>query len=290
MILCVLLLTGCWNGRALFSFEQPFWSSLGADSRLKASIAGDAARRGYLPRVDVGGGAPDPLKALTSTVSTGGYAVVIVGPLLSFDWASYVPRFPRTRFILIDAPAPSPDPPSNAVFLTFDRTPAFREGGRAAAESVPGGQGASGAAPGSELAPRVGVLMSDDSGLTEAETDAFASGVAEAMDGGRPVIRKLTAPADRNSIRAAIDQMRRAGTQVFLFGLGEHDLLALEALRDGGGSAIVADWEASGAFAAQVLASVEEDVPGGITRAWDALRAGVVRVNGPVKLVVGKKI
>ena len=84
--------------------------------------------------------------------------------------------------------------------------------------------------------------------------------------------------------------MRHAGTQVFLFGLGESDSLALEALHDSGGSAVVADWEASGAFAAQVLASVEEDVPGGIARAWDALRAGVARVDGPVRLVVGKKI
>ncbi len=290
MILSVLLLAGCWNGRVLFSFEQPFWSSLGADARLKASIAGDAARRGYLPRVDVGGGAPDPLKALDTIVSTDRYAVVIVGPLLSFDWASYVPKFPRTRFILIDAPVPAKDQPANAVFLTFDRTSAFREAGRAAAESVRGGPGAPGPAPGSELAPRIGVLTSDDSGLTEAETDAFASGVADALDGGRPVTRKLTAPLDKNSIRAAIDQMRRAAAQVFLFGLGEHDPLALEALRDGGGSAVVADWEASGAFAGQVLASVEEDVPGGITRAWDALRAGVARVNGPVKLVIGKKI
>jgi len=287
----VLLLSGCWNGRMLFSFEQPFWSSLGHDLRLKAFIAADAARRGYLPRIDVGAGTPDPLEALVSTVSSGRYAVVIVGPLLSFDWASYVSRFPRTRFVLIDAPVPARDSPSNALFLTFDRAAAFRDAGRAAAESVRGRLSASDLAePRSALGSRIGVLTSDDSGLSVSEIDAFMRGVADSLDGGKPVLQTLPAPPDRNSIRTAIDQMRRAGAEVFLFGLGEHDPLALEALRDGGGSAVVADWEASGAFAAQVLGSVEEDVPGGIMRAWDALRAGATRVDGPVKLVIGKKI
>ena len=54
--LCVLLLGGCWNGRLLFSFEMPFWSSLGNDSGLKAALSRDAVRRGYVPRFDIGGG------------------------------------------------------------------------------------------------------------------------------------------------------------------------------------------------------------------------------------------
>ena len=291
LIPLVLLLTGCWNGRVLFTFEQPFWSSLGDDPRLKAAVAADAARRGYLPRIDIGAGTPDPVTALVSTVSTGRYGVVIVGPLLSFDWASYVGKFPRTRFVLIDAPAPAQGSPANAVFLTFDRTAAFREAGHAAAESVRGKLGAPDtAATGSELGPRIGVLTSDNSELSAAEIDAFKLGIADSLDGGTPVTRTIPAPPDRNSITAAVDQMRRAGVEIFLFGLAEHDPLALEALRDGGGSAVVADWEASGAFAAQVLVSVEEDVPGGMMRAWDALRAGVTRVDGPVKLVIGKKI
>jgi hypothetical protein len=284
-------LTGCWNGRVLFSFEEPFWASLGGDLQLKASLAGDAARRGYLARIDVGAGASEPLKALVSRVSTGRFAVVIVGPFLSFDWASYVRTYPQTRFVLVDAPTPALDPPSNAVFLTFDRTRAFQEAGRAAAESIRSMSGArSPTAPVSELGPRIAVLTSDDSGLTVSEMDAFMRGVADSLSGGRPVTRMLSGPQEKISIRAAVDQMRHDGAKIFLFGLGQNDPFGLEALRDGGGSAVVADWEASGAFPAQVLASIEEDVPAGILRALDALREGVAHVDGPVKLVSRKKI
>jgi len=113
---------------------------------------------------------------------------------------------------------------------------------------------------------------------------------AEALDGGQPVSRALTAPVDKTRIKAAVDDLRRAGVEVFLLGLGENDPLGLEALRDAGGKAVLADWQVSGAFPSQVLMSVEEDVPGGITRALDALRAGASLVQGPVRLVSGKKI
>jgi hypothetical protein len=87
-----------------------------------------------------------------------------------------------------------------------------------------------------------------------------------------------------------VDQLRRAGVETFLLGLGERNPAGLEALRGAGGAAVLADWRASGAFSAQVLLSVEEDVPGGITRALNVLRTGVTRVQGPVRLVSGKKI
>jgi hypothetical protein len=87
-----------------------------------------------------------------------------------------------------------------------------------------------------------------------------------------------------------VDKLRSAGAEIFLLGLGEHDPLGLEALHDSGGTAVVSDWQVSGAFPSQVLLSVEEDVPGGITRALDALRAGISLVQGPVRLVSGKKI
>jgi hypothetical protein len=288
--LCVLLLGGCWNGRVLFSFERPFWSSLGDDTRLQTALAGEAARRGYMPRFEIGAGAIDPLKTLQATAASGRYSVVVVGPLLSFDWASYVPSTPRTRFILVDAPVPAQGPPANAVFLTFNRTAAFREAGKVAAASVRTQLGSTGAAvPGSELGPRIAVLRSDDAGLAGEEMDAFMNGAAGALDGSMPVMRQLTAPVDRAAVRSAIDQMQRAGTLVFLLGLGEHDGLALEALFDAGGVAVVSDWQASGAFPDQVLASVEDDVPGGITRALDALRAGTALADGPVRLVIGKR-
>jgi len=285
-VVCALLLTGCWNGRVLFSFEQPFWSSIGGKTRLRAALAGAAVSHGYLPRIDVEAAGADPFASLVGNLASGGYAAVTVGPLLSFQWAAFVSRFPGTRFVLIDPPAPVHDLPPNAVFLTFDRTGAFRDAGRAAGDSVRGKFNAAA----SQLGVRIAVLASDGSGLSAAEVDAFTRGVAETLDGGRPVLRTLPASPDRAGIRAAVDQLRRAGAEIILLGLGERDPQGLEALRDAGGSAVVADWQVSGAFPSQVFLSVEEDVPGGITRALDALRAGVPRVYGPVRLVSGKKI
>ena len=290
LAVCALLLGGCWNGRLLFSFERPFWSSLGDESRLKASLAGEAVRRGYVPRFDIGSGAADPLKMLVTTASSRRYAVVVVGPLLSFDWPGYVPSLPRTRFILVDAPVPARDLPANAVFLTFDRTAALRQAGQDAAQFVRARLGSSeGAVEGSQLAPRIAVLRSDDSGLTDSETGAFTAGAAAALDGSAPLARRLSGTPDRAAVRSAIEEMHRAGVLVFLLCLGENDAAALEALRDNGGVAVVSDWQASGAFPAQVLASVEDDVAGGITRAMDAVRAGTSRADGPVTLVIGKR-
>ena len=77
---------------------------------------------------------------------------------------------------------------------------------------------------------------------------------------------------------------------MFLLGLGERDPVGLEALRDGGGAAVVSDWQASKALPAQVLASVEEDMPGGIARALAAAKSGATRAEGPVRVVWGRKI
>jgi hypothetical protein len=286
-LLFALFLCGCWNGRVLYSFEQPFWASIGGEPRLQAALAAAAAARGYFPRIDVQGAGPDPQALLAGILASGRYSAAIVGPLLSFEWTAFVPRFPGTRFILVDAPPPAQDPPPNAVFLTFDRTGAFRDAGRAAGESV---RAAHGAADASASGPRIAVLTRDDSSLSAAEVKAFTRGAAETLDGAQPVSRVLSGAPDRAAVRAAVDVLRRSGAEVFLLGLGELDPLGLEALRDGGGRAIVADWQVSGAFPAQVMLSVEVDVAGGITQALEALRTGVVRVQGPLRLVSGKKI
>jgi hypothetical protein len=287
VVLCAALLTACWNGRILFSFEQPFWSSIGGESRLGAALAAAAAGHGYFPRIDVEPAGPDPVAALSGKFASRGYAAVIVGPLLSFEWERFVAKFPGTKFVLIDAPVPARDAPPNAVFLTFDRTGAFRDAGRAAGAEV---RTKFGAIDASRLGPRIAVLTSVDSDISAAEVDAFTRGVADSLDGGRPEARFLTAPVDTGVVTAAVSQMRRAGADIFLLGLGEHDPSGLQALRDAGGSAVLGDWLVSGAFREQVLLSVEEDVPGGIALALDGLRTGVTRVQGPVRLVSGKKI
>jgi len=284
---CIVLLGGCWNGRALYSFERPFLSSLGDETGLRVSLVRAALSNGYLPRFDTDL-AVEPVAGLLGSTAAGRYAVVVVSPLLSFQWSQFVPSLPGTEFVLVGVPAPLGEAPKNAIFLTFDRAPAFREAGRSAGESVRATAGAG--TPPSDLGVRVGVLAAERTGLAPAEAEAFALGVADVLDGARPVNRTLAASPDAEAIRASISQMRGEGVAVFLLGLGERDPVGLEALRDGGGAAVVSDWQASGAFPAQVLVSVEEDVPGGIARALAASKSGSRSVAGPVKVVRGRKI
>ena len=114
------------------------------------------------------------------------------------------------------------------------------------------------------------MLLSTDAALTGEETDAFSSGVAEALDGGRPVLRALPSPLDRGAVKAAIEQMRQSGVEIFLLGTGSLDPWCLEVMAGAGGSAVVADWATSRAFPRQVFLSVEEDITGGIGRALAA--------------------
>jgi hypothetical protein len=283
----VLALTGCWKGRILFSFEQPFWSSIGGGSSLQMHLAGVAAVRGYLPRLIIGGEGSSSLEALESNLSLRDYAAAFVGPLLSFQWSTFVSKYPGTRFVLIATPAPGEPFPPNAVYLGFDRTNSFHDAGHISGEAI---RGKFGAADVSALGQRIAVLLSDESDLAAEEVESFNRGVAEATDGGHPVLRNLKAPIGQTEINAAVQEMRRAGAEVFLLGLGQHNSLGLKALHDDGGIAVLADWELSSAFPSQVLLSIEEDVPDGIMRALDALNAGVSLVQGPVRLVRGKKI
>ena len=286
-VLGVLLLAGCWNGRILFTFEQPFWSSIGGEPRLAAALAASAATHGYVSQFDIETAATDPVAVLAGKLALRRYAAVVVGPLLSFQWQGFAARSPGTIFILVDAPAPSQDAPSNVVFLTFDRTAAFRDAGRAAGTHV---RTKFGGIDSSRLGPRIAVLTSADSDISATEVDAFTRGVADSLDGARPEARFLTAPVDVGAIAASVSQERAAGAEIFLLGLGAQNPSALQAIHDAGGAAILGDWLVSGAFPEQVLLSVEEDVPGGITRALDGLRKGAARVQGQVNLVRGKKI
>jgi len=279
-------LSGCWNGRVLYALEPPFVATLGDETTLRLSLDSTALRHGYAPSfsVDVG---QDPA-GLLAREARRGYAAVVVGPLLSFQWQQFVLAAPRTRFILVDVPPPPAGAPTNTVFLTFDRTAAFQEAGRLAARSVRAA--AEAGAAGFDLAARIGVLAADGSGLLPAEAEAFESGAAGLLDGARPANRTLPALPDAEAVRAAVTQMRADGVQVFLLGLGERDAVGLEALRDAGASAVVSDWQKSAPLPAQVLATVEEDVEGGISLALSIAPpsgAGSRVVQGPVRLVEG---
>jgi hypothetical protein len=290
IVLCLLILSGCWNGKILFAMEQPFWASRNGGPRLSLSLVETSLAHGYLPRILVSGQAGSSAERLAGAVATGGYRAVVVSPLLSFDWKIYVPLQAHTRFILIGGANPA-EVPTNATVLSYDRRDAFRAAGHAAGVSVRGSPvGGLGAAGGfraaAAVAPgqRIAVLLSGAPSLDAGETDAFSEGVAGALDGARPTTRVL---GDKASVKTAIEEMHRDGVRIFLLGMGSLDAWALEVLQGTGGSAVVADWAASGAFPPQVFLSVEDDIPGGIDRALAA--AGRAReARGPVRLVPGR--
>ncbi|HET6485809.1 MAG TPA: hypothetical protein VFH83_05290, partial [Spirochaetia bacterium] len=70
LLLCPLvLLGGCWNGRLLFFFEQPYWVSLGDDRPLRLGLDREALRDGYLPSLVIPAVTEDPLTRLTRELS-----------------------------------------------------------------------------------------------------------------------------------------------------------------------------------------------------------------------------
>jgi hypothetical protein len=281
-LLCVLFLSGCWNGRVLFAFERPYWASLGGGPRLALSLDLAGLTRGYLPRLAVSAQTERSAERLAAEATAGRYRAVVVGPLLSFDWRLYAPQNARTRFILLGGAAAA-DLPPNTVTLLFDRREAFRAAGAAAGAAVKAAAGADGGS----LGARIAVLLSPSPVLEPAEIDAFSDGAGRVLDGSRPVIHTFTDRIDKPTVKTEVEQMRKEGVEVFLLGMGSLDAWALEVLKGAGGSAVVGDWSSSGAFPRQVFLSVEEDIPAGIGRAL-ASRGGTREVRGPVRLVSGR--
>ena len=271
---CILLLAGCWNGRAILLFEQPHWDTLGRARSLAARLAVGALTNGYFPSIQVIAGSQSAMDRVVRAAGSVGRGAVVVGPLLSYEWGGYVTRFPHVRFILLADVTESAVPP-NVTLLTFDRRAAFHEAGARAAEEA--------AAAGGHLA----LLTSAASDITEEELAAFRDGAKATAAAVAPDTRELPATADRASVQSAVGDLRRAGVSVVLIGLGSADPWALDALKAVGGSAVLADWQASGADPQQVLLSVEEDIPAGIARALHEASRGAQNAAGPVFLARG---
>ena len=270
----LVVLSGCVHGRALFLFEQPFLSSLGDETRVRAALIAGAASRGYLPRMAVAPAEGKPVDWLLRESGSLGRGAVVVGPLLSYEWRSFLSRLPASRFILIGSIGIA-DLPPNALVLSFDRAPEFRSAGRSAAQSAFAAAG------------RTGMLVSAASDLSDAETAAFIAGVGEVPGAEAPVLQTLPAAPEKAGIQRAIEQMRKEGVEVFLLGLASQDPWGLEVLKATGGRAVVAGWRGSRVYPEQVLLSVEAEVPAGVRIALAAAARGEKHVNGPVSLVKG---
>jgi hypothetical protein len=283
-VVMALLLSGCWNGRALFMFEQPSWDAVDGGLRLRATLSLHALERGYLPRVRLVSAPAEPVSRLVTELSARHFSAAVVGPLLADEWRSFAPHFPRTRFLLVGGAIPDAEQPGNVTVLSFDRRDAFHTAGRAAAYAL---RGQFGDAAAGTLGKRIGVLAAEGGDLSAEEIDAFADGAAESLDGAEPVVKRMSASADRGAMVTTLKRMRLEGVEIILLGLGGLDPAGLETLKETGGSAVVADWVLSSASPRQVFLSVEVDIPRGIDRGLAAARSAARSVPCPVRIVAG---
>jgi hypothetical protein len=278
---CVSLLSGCWNGRLLIAVEEPFWTAEGGDALLRWPLVRTSLVHGYFPRFLLIHAQEDAGARLARALQARRYRAAVIGPLLSLQ--QHASFSPSTKVLVVeDQAVPLQD---SVARLEFDRTSAFRIAGLAAGLSV--GQEAGGTIT-NALASRIGILVSAHPPGTSNELTAFTQGVAQALDGGQPSVRSLSDPVDRNAMKAAIDQMRRDGVEIFLLFTGASDSWALEDLKDSGGSAVVSDWEASGAFPRQVFLSIETDLVGGVALFLAGRENPQGIVNGPVRIVAAQ--
>ncbi|MCX7039195.1 MAG: hypothetical protein NT005_08690 [Spirochaetes bacterium] len=277
VLLAILALSGCWRGRLLVCGEDPFWASLGEPTRVKAELAIRSILRGYLPTFLSVGVQENPRERLVATLGSGRFRAAVVGPLLSLEAAGFVDGFPRVQFVMVGG-RPTETGGSKLTRVVFDRTEAYRTAGDCVRLSLAGGP------PGG----RVGVLAAG-AGATAAsdqEVRAFLEGAGP--ESARAVVRGIEGPVDASKVRKAVEEMRREGVEIFLPRLGGYDVSCLEALGDLGGCAVTADWEVSGAFAQQVLLSVEERTIDGIARGLEKSGEGGGTVDGTVVLACGE--
>lgn len=278
---CLSLLSGCWNGRLLIAMDQPAWSAEDGDSLLHWPLVKASLRHGYLPSFLLVQPQEDPGARIMKALTARHYRAAVLGPILSSYQGAITPF--GTRLLIVDDE--SAPPQGNNARLEFDRAAAFRTAGLAAGLSI---SQESGGTVTNALASRVGILVSARPPGTGAELAAFSQGVAQALDGGQPSMESLPVPIDRNAVKAAVDQMRRDGVEIFLLFMGAPDGWALEDLKDSGGSAVVSDWAASGAFPRQVFLSIQTDFVGGVSRFLAGRMDAQGVVSGPVRLVAGR--
>jgi hypothetical protein len=268
-------LGGCWRGRLLVCAEPPFWASLGEPLPVRISVAWQSLRHGWWPDFLLVGPQENPRDRLSAALAARRYGAAVVGPMLSFEAAGFAQGFPHTRFILVDGTAAGAAA-QGSVLLSFDRTSAFQAAGEAVRSSL------------AAAAPHglVGVLVPVGAASTDAEAQAFLRG-ASGEGAAAPVVREIDLPVDAAKVKAAVSEMRGRGVEVFLPRLGSLTVACLESLRESGGSAVLDDWAASGAFAQQVFLSIEEDVPAGIGLCLGRTAGPGSVVQGPVRIVSG---
>ena len=247
--------------------DDRWWGAVSAGSAAPArQVALAALRKGYWPTFITVGEREDAAERLQAALSTGRIAVAVIGPPLSADPGGLAARYPGVRFVLVGGTT-ADDGIANTVQLVFDRTAAFREAGRIAAEAGPT------------------AILSAPS-RPEAETAAFFAGVSGVEGASRPLERALPDRPDTAALKAAVSGLRELGIVVFLYRPTGSRAAFLDVIAAAGGLAVVEDWAASRPRPAQVIASIEEDLPSGVGACLP--RGAPAIVSGPVRVVRGE--
>jgi hypothetical protein len=264
VLAAALVLASC--GRLVVLADAPWWSAVTAGSPTPSlRVTWEALRHGYVPSFVAVAANEDPKARLQEALSRVHAAVVVLAPPASLDAREYATRYLEATFVLVDSPT-ADDGMANTVQLAFDRTAAFREAGSLAAS-----------------VGAVAVLLA--AGRSERETAAFTEGVAAVPGAAPPVTRFVGNAPDPGALKAVVAELRGAGVAVFLYRPTASGAAFLDALAAAGGSAVVEDWAAAHPRSAQVLASIEEDIPAGIGACL--ARGAPPVVYGPVRVVRG---
>jgi hypothetical protein len=254
-------------GRLVVLADDPWWGAVAAGSTAPArQVAKAVLAKGYWPTFLAVAEREDASERLEAVLGAGRIAVVVIGPPLSTDAAALAARHPGVTFILLGG-LPGDDGFANTVQLAFDRTTAFREAGRLAAAAGP-----------------TAVLSTQ--GRPDAETAAFVAGVGDVEGAPRPLERVLPDRPDTAVLETAVSVLRAQGVSVFLYRPTGSRAAFLDVLAAAGGSGVVEDWAVSRPRPGQVLASIEDDIAGGIAACLS--RGAPAIVSGSVRVVRGE--
>ncbi len=199
-------------------------------------------------------------------------------------------EFPQAVFIRFSAGVGregAPGPPGG-IRISFDRREAFRKAGQAAAWLLSPPAKAGGFGPGGGAA----VLVHNPTDEALAEIEAFREGFSQGGDPARLAVREIGRPEDLEANRAAVEELARGGTRLFLLKAYGANSSCLETIERLEAAAIVEDWQASRVRPQAVLLSIEPDYRQAIDAALAAGKAvspasAPTRVQADVRLVRG---
>lgn len=276
----VFALASCSGPRLLVYFSEPYWSAV-ASPQFSEEMSAVARRHNLEMRVANPQITEGVEADLNGELAKGNVRVVVVDPFLSPNVGDVAAGHDSILFILLGQTA---QPARNVAVLQFDRLDAFRVEGEAVAALLRDESTGSVTA----AAPlKVAVLVPAPATPTDPAVAAFTAGLSESDKKDKPFVKEIQRPVDRATVVAATQDLRSRGYEVLFPRLGELNGACLETLAASGGFVVTEDWQASRAYPAQVLMSVEEDIAGGVDACLTAGQKQGQVVSGPVRVVAG---